>query len=125
MRNSRFNDPEQLSRKIRQVDREGVDGNLFLDVLLSGLRLANAAELARKLPVAPAVLSRIRSGATVSDEMLIKLNLAFGLPIRGLKDLLCACARSDVPVTMARIDALSSAAVFTERMHHEQARLAA
>jgi len=125
MVNSRFNDPEQLSRRIRQVEHEDVDGNLVVEVLLAGLRLRNAAELARLLPVAPAVLSRIRTGRAVSDEMLIKLHLAFGLSISGLKDLLNECRHSDEPITMQRVDALAAAPVFTQRTAPEQAQIAA
>jgi plasmid maintenance system antidote protein VapI len=125
MDNSRFSDPDQLKSRIRQIDHANVDGNLFVEVLLAGLRLNNAAELARKLPVAPAVLSRIRTGRAVSDEMLLKLHLAFGMSVSGLKDLLCACNVSDMPITMQRIDALASKAVFIQRAPTEQERLAA
>lgn len=117
MGNSRFNDPEQVSRRIRKIDHDNVDGNLFIEVLLTGLCLRNAAALAKQLPVAPAILSRIRTGRPVSDEFLLKLHLTFGLSIAGLKDLLCACTFSGSPITMERIDALASAAVFTHRTY--------
>lgn len=120
MVNSRFNDPDQIRQRIRQVDQANVDGNLFIEVLLTGLNLRNAAALAQQLQAAPAVLSRIRAGRAVSDEMLLKLHLVFGLSISGLKDLLCACTFSDAPITVERIDALASAAVFTQRTHPER-----
>lgn len=125
MDNSRFNDPVELSRRIRQVDHKEVDGKLVIEVLLTGLRLSNAAELARRLSVTPAVLSRIRTGRAVSDEMLLRLHLAFGLSIAGLKDLLNECRYSDEPITMQRVDALASSVVFTQRSQPEQVQLAA
>lgn len=111
---SRFNDPKQISKKIRRVDHNSVDGNLFIEVLLAGLKLRTAAELARSLPVAPAILSRIRAGRAVSDELLVKLNIVFGLSISGLKDLQCSCSRSNTPVSVESINALAELPVFTQ-----------
>lgn len=115
MANVRFTDPEQLSKKIRHIDQSNLDGHLFLEVLFAGLGMRNAAELAKTLPVAAAVLSRVRAGRAVSDEMLLRLNVVFGLSISGLKDLLCACTRSAEPITMQRVDALAARSVFTQR----------
>lgn len=120
MTNSRFNDPEELRRKIRQINHDDCDGNLFLEVLLAGLRLNNAAELARRLPVSPAVLTRMRTGRSVSDEMLLKLHLTFDLSISALKDLVCACSRTNVPITMQRIDALADGGMFAQQVRPDR-----
>lgn len=117
---SRFNDPGELRRKIRHVNHALVDGNLFIEVLLTGIRLRSAAELSRLIDVAPAVISRTRSGrAPVSDDMLLKLHIACDLAISGLKDLLDACTRSDQPITTQRIDELAAFPVFDNCSCHQ------
>jgi len=120
MVNIRFNDPVQLSKKIQPVDHARVDGNLFIEAILAGLKLRNAAELSRELPVAPAIISRIRTGRAVSDELLVKLSIVYRLPISGLKDLLRACSHDGGPVTMQRVDELAAMAVFTNRIEEEE-----
>lgn len=116
---SRFNDPGELRRKIRHVNHALVDGNLFIEVLLTGIRLRSASELSRLIDVAPAVISRIRSGRSVSDDMLLKLHIACNLTISGLKDLLDACTRSDQPITTQRIDELAAFPVFDNCSCHQ------
>jgi transcriptional regulator with XRE-family HTH domain len=112
MNNSRFNDPDVLRRKIHRLNHSEVDGNLFIDVLLTGLGIRTAAELARELGIGPAILSRIRTGRPISDELLLRLHILYQLPISGLKELMLSCKHSSEPASMEEIDALAKAEVF-------------
>jgi hypothetical protein len=94
MAKTRFNDPDALRLRIRSIPWDKVDGELFVEVLLEGLGLKNAAELSRELGIAPAVVSRIRSCTNpIPDHMLIGLHEAYNLDIRSLKDLILLCAK--------------------------------
>jgi hypothetical protein len=96
MTKTRFNDPDALRLRIRSIPWEKVDGELFVEVLLEGLGLKNAAELSRELGIAPAVVSRIRHlKNAVPDHLLIGLHEAYDLDIGSLKDLILLCAEVD------------------------------
>lgn len=94
MAKTRFNDPDALRLRIRSIPWDDVDSELFIEVLLEGLGLKNAAELSRELGIAPAVVSRIRhSKNPVPDHLLIGLHEAYNLDIGSLKDLILICAQ--------------------------------
>lgn len=91
-----FSDPDALRLRIRSIPWDKVDGELFVEVLLEGLGLKNAAELSRELGIAPAVVSRIRSCTNpIPDHLLIGLHEAYNLDIGSLKDLILLCAEAD------------------------------
>lgn len=122
MRQNRFTDPAALKSKIIRVEHSMVDGALFMDVILAGLRLRSAAELSRSIEMTAPVLSRIRcAGKHISDSMLIALHEEFNLPIGELKQLVKACAiqANDADYDGARhherIRELASAPMFAGR----------
>lgn len=60
--------------------------HFLLDTLIKQLKLKNDAALARRLQVAPPVISKIRHGKLpVGDSMLINMHEESGLSIKALK----------------------------------------
>lgn len=127
----RFTDPAELKAKINRIEHSMIDGALFLDVILAGLRLRSYAELSRSIEVTAPVLSRIRGASkNISDSMLLALHEEFDLPIADLKQLVNACVVPDPEGNATheraryqeRIRELAGAAMFAP---HQSARYVA
>lgn len=60
--------------------------NQLLDQIMTSQQLKNDAALARELEVAAPVISKLRSGGLkMGCSMIVKLHLAFDIPVRDLQ----------------------------------------
>lgn len=71
------------------LSQQSYDPNRLLDALIERLNLKNDAALARKLEVAPPVISKIRHGRLpVGASMLIRMHEETNLNIKELRELM-------------------------------------
>lgn len=77
---------------MQQTQQKDASGQLF-DHLIRVESLKNDAELARRLKVAPPVLSKIRHGRLpVGPTLIINIHETFGLPVATIRDLMAVTA---------------------------------
>ncbi len=77
----------ELSCRRRPPDSRIVvgDGGRFLDALSAYMRVANDAELCRRLEVLPSLISKIRHGRGVGVLLVIRIHEVTGLSIGRLR----------------------------------------
>ncbi|NTB05948.1 helix-turn-helix domain-containing protein [Agrobacterium tumefaciens] len=112
---ARFNDPEKFRSKLLHIDPTTVSGALFVDTIIAGLGVKNAAELSRRLGVTPAVISRIRGGAPITEALLIGLHIEYGLEIAELKGLMRECIGEPDVHSSSRITTLAASPMFRNK----------
>lgn len=60
----------------------------LLDYLLKTYKIKNDRALAHILSISTPTISKIRSGSTVSSDVILKIHEAFNIPVKKIRDLI-------------------------------------